>query len=134
MSSIQLGTKSPAFFNTTHQTRMPSLVPESTFGPANAGYPIFPNLQQMGQGVYDRDSAMYSRDRDAILSLASRHDASRHGLGGNFGHSFESPYNNKSSRHTDDLLLYFAKQRAQHNLLIRNAWKAFKANEGHSTF
>jgi hypothetical protein len=134
ISSMQLGSKSPASFNTTNQPRMPSLVPESTFGTANAGFPSFPNLQQMGQGGYDRNSAMYPRDRDAILSLASRYDAIRHGLGGNFGHSFESPYINKRNSHADDLLRYFANQRAQHNLLIRNAWKAFKANEGHSTF
>lgn len=122
----------PASFDMTTHHRMPPLVREATSGPTNAAYPFAPNLQDMGKSAYYGNSDVRPRDRDGILSIASRYNAMLYGRGENFGRSYESTYISSRRNHTDDLLFYLAKQRLQHNLLMRNAWKALKANDGSS--
>lgn len=135
ISSTHLETKPSIFLNnaTTHQ-HLPALVPENASVLTNTGFPFLPNLLDMRHGVRRGDPDIYFRDRAAILSLALRYNAMRNGLGGNsdgrcFGRIYDSAYVSRRRSHVDDLLLYFAKQRAQHKLIIRNAWKALKENE-----
>jgi hypothetical protein len=135
ISSPHFETKPSVFLNNvTACQRMPTLVPENASVLTNTSFPLLPNLLDMGHGVHRGDPDIYFRDRAAILSLASRYNAMRNGIGRNsdgrcFGRIYDSAYVSRRRSHVDDLLLYFAKQRARHNSLIRNAWKAFKENE-----
>jgi hypothetical protein len=131
-SSLYHNRNRHASFDMTTHHRVPYVVREATSGLTNTAYPFVPNLQYMEKNAYYRESDARPRDRDGILSIASRYNAMLYGRGENFGRSYESTYISSRRNHTDDLFFYFAKQRLQHNLLMRNAWKALKSNDGSS--